>query len=124
MHRLLWGNNYRRLWTAPITLPVLDLARYARGLRPTGQGGGRQTLSLHLQAADGREFSFRSVEKDGIRILPPDLQASIIGQIWQDEVSAFLPAGSAAAREAAINALFARAHGGAHGGQHGSHAMR
>jgi hypothetical protein len=94
LHRMLWGNNYRRLWTAPITLPVLDLARYAGGLRPTGQGGGRQTLSLHLQAADGREFSFRSVDKNGLRILPPDLQASIVGQIWQDEVSAFFPAGS------------------------------
>jgi hypothetical protein len=94
LHRALWGNNYRRLWTAPITLPVLDLARYAGGLRPTGQGGGRQTISLHLQAADGRGFSFRSVDKNGLRILPRDLQASVIGQIWQDEVSAFLPAGS------------------------------
>jgi hypothetical protein len=94
LHRFLWGDNYRRLWTAPITVPVLDLAGYAGGLRPTGTGGGRQTLSLHLEAADGREFSFRSVEKDAVKILPPDLQTSIVGQIWQDEVSAFFPAGS------------------------------
>jgi hypothetical protein len=73
---------------------VLDLAGYAGGLRPVGRGGGRQTTSLHLETTDGRRFSFRSVEKDAIRVLPPDLQASSIGQIWQDEVSAFFPAGS------------------------------
>jgi hypothetical protein len=94
LHRLVWGTNYRRLWAASVSLPVLDLAEYAGGLRPTGHGGGRQTMSLHLEATDGRKFSFRSVEKDAIRILPPDLQASVIGRIWQDEVSAFLRAGS------------------------------
>ena len=94
LHPLLWGHNYRPLWTAPITVPMLDLAGYAGGLRPVGRGGGRQTTSLHLEATDGRKFSFRSVEKDAIRVLPADLQASSIGQIWQDEVSAFLPTGS------------------------------
>jgi hypothetical protein len=73
---------------------VLDLAGYAGGLRPVGTGGGRQTTSLHFETTDGRKFSFRSVEKDAIRVLPADLQTSSIGHIWQDEVSAFFPGGS------------------------------
>lgn len=94
LHPLLWGHNYRPLWTASITVPVLDLARYAGGLRAVGRGGGRQTTSLHLETTDGRKFSFRSVEKDAVRVLPPELQLSSIGHIWQDEVSAFFPGGS------------------------------
>ena len=94
LHPVLWGQNYRALWTARIIVPMLDLSGYAGGLRPVGQGGGRQTSSLHLVTADGRQFSFRSVQKDGLRILPPELQASLVGRIWQDQVSAFFPAGS------------------------------
>ena len=92
MHRTLWGSNYRRLWTTPIDVPVLDLQRDYGGLRATEQGGGRQTSSLRLVAGDGREFFFRSVDKNGDAILPPDLQASIVGRIWQDEVSTLFPA--------------------------------
>ncbi len=63
LHRALLGSGYRRLWATPISVPVLDLHRYAGGLRAVGQGGGLQTTSLHLETPDGREFSFRSVDK-------------------------------------------------------------
>jgi hypothetical protein len=33
-HRFLLGNDYRRLWTAPITLPELNLRGTGGGLRP------------------------------------------------------------------------------------------
>ncbi len=92
LHRFLWGDNYRRLWAAPIVVPTLDLRRYAGGLRPTGRGGGHQTISLHLTAADGHRYSFRSVDKNAIQVLPAELQLSIVGLIWQDEVSALFPA--------------------------------
>ena len=69
LHRFLWGDNYRRLWAAPIVVPTLDLKRYAGGLRPTGRGGGHQTISLHLSAADGHRYSFRSVDKNAIQVL-------------------------------------------------------
>ena len=92
MHRTLWGNNYRRLWTTPIDVSVLDLQHDYGGLRPLSQGGGRQTKSLRLAAGDGREFFFRSVDKNGYALLPPDLQATIVGRIWQDQVSSLFPA--------------------------------
>ena len=38
------------------------------------------------------EHRFRSVDKDAIQVLPPELQPSIVGNIWQDEVSALFPA--------------------------------
>jgi hypothetical protein len=94
LHRWLWGSNYRDLWTTPIPVAVLDLEHYAGGLRAVQKGGGRQTKSLRLVAGDGREFFFRSVDKNGLAILAPELQASVVGRIWQDEVSAFLPGGA------------------------------
>jgi hypothetical protein len=38
--REAWGENYRREWTTPITVPVLDLATFRGGLTPTKEGGG------------------------------------------------------------------------------------
>jgi len=93
LHRALLGSDYRRLWAAPVVVPVLDLAHYAGGLRPVRVGGGNQTTSLHLESASGRKFDFRSVDKDATRILPRKLRKSIVGQVWQDQVSAFDPAG-------------------------------
>ena len=33
-HRFLLGGRYRRLWAAPIRVPVLNLERFAGGLTP------------------------------------------------------------------------------------------
>ena len=33
-YRLLWGGDYRRLWSEPIQVKVLDLQTFAGGLTP------------------------------------------------------------------------------------------
>jgi hypothetical protein len=60
----LMGTGYRELWQTPIRVPVLDLKRFAGGLVPVKEGGGRQTYTLHLRGANGRDYVFRSVDKD------------------------------------------------------------
>jgi hypothetical protein len=62
-HRWLFGSHYRDLWTTPC-VPVLDLETFAGGLRPTERGGGKQTKSLRFKGADGRQYQFRSLDKD------------------------------------------------------------
>lgn len=64
LKRAVLGSNYRDVWTTPISVPVLDLKGEAGGLRPTKKGGSRETRALHLETPDGREFRFRSVNKD------------------------------------------------------------
>ena len=61
--RWFTGDLYRDLWTTPIRVPVLNLEKYAGGLKPTKSGGGTQTKTLQFDAADGREFVFRTVDK-------------------------------------------------------------
>ncbi|HEV2149151.1 MAG TPA: BamA/TamA family outer membrane protein [Longimicrobiaceae bacterium] len=90
--RLLFGEDYRHLWTTPVRVELLDLVRFAGGLTPVRTGGGNQTLSLRFQGADGREYAFRSVNKDHTRALSPDLQETVVDDVIQDQVSSLHPA--------------------------------
>ena len=93
LHSLLFGREYRSLWSTPISVPVLDLRTFAGGLKPLSKGGGQQTRSLLLLAGDGREFFFRSVDKDPSATLPPELRATVAGDVVRDQTSSALPAG-------------------------------
>lgn len=94
LHRLFFGTRYRETWTTPIRLPVLRLARFAGGLKPTQKGGGAQTKSLRFNGADGREYQFRSLEKDPTSVLPPELRHTVAADILRDQMSAAHPGGS------------------------------
>ena len=93
LHRLLLGAHYRDLWTTPLEVDVLDLSRVAGGMPPSRCGGRRQTKSLRLLGADGREYVFRSVDKDPTLALPPELRATFARSIIQDQISSAHPGG-------------------------------
>ena len=91
LHSLLLGREYRALWTTPVTIPVLDLRTFAGGLTPISKGGGQQTRSLLLRAPDGREFFFRSIDKDPSATLPPELRPTVAGGVVRDQTSSAFP---------------------------------
>src|SRR5437899_3756322 len=93
LHRLLLGAHYRDLWTTPIEVDVLDLSRFAGGVTPQSCGGRRQTKSLRLHGADGREYVVRSVDKDPTLALPPELRATFARDLIQDQISSAHPGG-------------------------------
>lgn len=88
----LLGSTYRDLWSMPIRVPVLDLDSWAGGLTPEEQGGGQQTTSLRMMSADGREWTFRSVDKVPARTRQPDFAGALAGKVIQDQVSSLFPA--------------------------------
>jgi hypothetical protein len=94
LHRLFFGDHYRHLWATPIEAPVLDLERFAGGLKVTRRGGGQQTKSLRLEGADGKEYQFRSIDKDPVEALPPALRSTAAADIVRDQTSAGHPVGS------------------------------
>lgn len=96
LRRLLFGRDYRDLWTTPIRAPVVDLGTWGGGLTPTTAGGGMQTKSLRFVGADGLRYGFRSVDKD-IGVLPPELRGTFVEDLVQDQTSAALPSGPAVA---------------------------
>lgn len=91
LHEFLLGREYRTLWTTPVSAPVLNLATYAGGLQAVSKGGGKQTKSLLLQAPDGRQFFFRSVDKDASALLPAELRETVAGSVVRDQTSSALP---------------------------------
>lgn len=93
LHRFFLGNDYRDLWTTPIRVEVLDLSAYAGGLRPAFRVGGQETKGLAFKGADGRDYTFRGVDKDPAAILPPDLQGTIAERFVQDQIASAHPAG-------------------------------
>jgi hypothetical protein len=104
VHRFLFGAGWRDLWTTPIEVPVLDLGRTAGGLRPVERGGGSQSQSLELMSGDGREFRFRSVDKDASQALPARIRWPGIVRLFRDQTSALHPAGALVAARLARTA--------------------
>ena len=91
LHRLFFGSHYRDLWSTPIEAPVLDLGSFAGGLEVTERGGGEQTKSIRLEGADGKEYQFRSIDKDPVKTLPPALRSTAAADIVRDQTSAGHP---------------------------------
>jgi len=94
MKRLMLGSRYRDLWTTPVEVEVLDLEKTGGGLTPTSTGGGKQTKGLRFVGADGRPYSFRSLDKDPIEIVPVELRSGFVTALVQDQISAAHPTGA------------------------------
>jgi hypothetical protein len=91
LHKLFFGKHWRDLWTTPVEVEILDLDNFGGGLTPVKRGGGYQTKSLRLKGKDGKEWKFRSVNKDPEKVLPPELQESVAADIIQDQISTSNP---------------------------------
>jgi len=91
LHRMVFGPAWRDLWTTPIKVELLDLASFAGGLRATERGGGFQTKSLRFRGNNGKEYKFRSINKDPRLILPAALRQSLVGDIVQDFIATSNP---------------------------------
>ncbi|HEX7023238.1 MAG TPA: hypothetical protein VF187_00350 [Gemmatimonadales bacterium] len=94
IQRFLQGEHYRELWTLPIPVEVLDLATFDGGLRPTDEGGGMQTRTLHFVSGTGRQWGFRSIDKEPTRAIHPLFRRGIIAWMLQDQTSSSHPAGA------------------------------
>jgi hypothetical protein len=91
-YRWLWGTDYRALWTKPVRVETLDVASFGGGLTPVARVGGRQTKGLALRGADGRDYTFRAIDKDPTSVLPEELQDTWARSLVQDQIAASQPA--------------------------------
>jgi hypothetical protein len=90
--RLLFGGNYRELWTQPFAVVVFDPEHFAGGVRVEKEGGGLSTESLRMLGRDGHEYVFRSVDKNVTPGMHPDLRGTVVQGVVQDLVSGKHPA--------------------------------
>ena len=91
--RSFWmGSNYRKEWKTPIRVPVLNMATEGGGLTVVKRGGGKQTRSLRVADASGKEYSLRSIQKFiTTKTLPADLQSEAAVDLVADGISASYP---------------------------------
>jgi hypothetical protein len=74
--RFIYGDHYRDLWTAPLTVPVLSLDQYAGG--STVAAAWRITANevASVQRSRRPRVRFRSIDKDPSPSLPPELRGT------------------------------------------------
>jgi hypothetical protein len=94
LHQFFWGKNYRREWTTPVRIPVLNPDNFSGGISPLRMGGGRQTETLHFLNGSGDRYVFRSVNKTYTRALPEIAQGSFVESIANDQISTNHPYGA------------------------------
>ncbi|MAW96940.1 MULTISPECIES: phosphoesterase [unclassified Leeuwenhoekiella] len=63
VHRLLWGDRYRRYYGMQIAAPTVDLDTLFGGVRVVKKGGGHQSLSLRLENTEGKQYVMRALQK-------------------------------------------------------------
>jgi hypothetical protein len=87
----MMGESYRWLWDTPVAVPVLRPDTFAGGLTVDRAGGGLSTEALRMKGRDGREYVFRSLDKNLAPAMPRDLRGTLFEALAQDMVSAEHP---------------------------------
>lgn len=91
LHRVFFGENYRKEWSTDTKLPNIRISEVAGGLKPLRLGGGHQTISLRLEDKRGEEWVLRTIVKDPSILLPPGLRETFARDVIDDAMSAQHP---------------------------------
>ncbi|WP_235989292.1 hypothetical protein [Psychroserpens algicola] len=92
--RLMQGEHYRKVWAAPVKVPVVFLDTLFGGVTIIEEGGGKQTHSLKLKADNGVLYTLRSINKDPQPLIPEFAKTLGIENIIVDGISAQHPYGA------------------------------
>ncbi len=91
LHNFLWGRHYRSEWNTPVKVQSVLIDTLEGGLTPIKMGGGRQSKTLRLQDAKGKQYVLRSIDKTYTKALPEVFQGTFVEAIANDQVSTAHP---------------------------------
>lgn len=94
LHRWLWGDNWRKEWSTPVTVEKILLDTTYGGLTPYEKAGGGETKTLRLKSASGKEYVLRSINKSRKGSVPGMLKYTAYAGLVQDGVSMSHPYGT------------------------------
>lgn len=86
-YKLFWGEHYRKEWNMPVIAQKVLLDTMRGGLKVYQLGGSRQTKSIRAKDNDGREYTFRSVNKSFGGALPEIALGTFIEKLANDQVT-------------------------------------
>ena len=93
-YQWLWGKNYRREWTNPVTFPITKFDTLRGGIVKFKRGGGHQSKSLHLKDKQDKEYALRSVNKSLKVLIPKIFYNTFVEHIANDAISMSHPYGA------------------------------
>ncbi len=88
---LVFGSNWRDLWSTPIEVPILDLGSFSGGLEPLEKEGDQLSAALLFRGANGKEYTFLTLDKDPARSLSPKIRGTALETYIQEGVSSLNP---------------------------------
>ncbi len=91
LKRWLLGSNYRKEWGEKIKVRVIDITKEKGGLKPLKRGGGKQTKSLRLEDAAGKQYVLRSIDKAPDKALPEEFRETFAKDLVKDGISSSYP---------------------------------
>ncbi len=72
-YEFLWGKRFRDDYSTPVLAPVVYLDTLLGGLTPIRMGGGKQSKTLHLRAANGKRYVVRAMKKQAAQYIQEGL---------------------------------------------------
>ncbi len=94
LKKFFMGQNYRKEWSTPVNMKVLDMKTEKGGLKIVSLGGGQQTRSLRLEDKSGREWVLRGVNKNIGKALPQEFRGTAAEDFAPELNSAAHPYGA------------------------------
>jgi predicted phosphohydrolase len=69
LHRVLWGEHYRKYYGVKVKVPIAMLDTLMGGLTPVRKGGGNQSRSVRLKDKNGKEYVMRAMRKSATQYI-------------------------------------------------------
>jgi hypothetical protein len=91
IRRVMVGTNYRKEWSTPIIMNVLNIRKEKGGLKIVSLGGGKQTKSLTLVDPNGKQWKLRTIDKNPANAIPENFRNTLASEVVQDFISASHP---------------------------------
>ena len=90
-HSFLLGNDWRKLWTTPVKVQVLNLNNFDGGLLTVKELPGSGPKSLLFRSKNGNLWEFRSLNFSPAKIFPEDVIETLSDKTLQDQISIINP---------------------------------
>lgn len=95
LKRYFMGNNYRKEWSAPVSMRIFNLRREKGGFVIDGLGGSTQTKSLRLKnKSTGEEWVLRSMNKSPVNTIPEAFRGAVVKDIATELKTSTYPYGA------------------------------
>lgn len=87
LHELLFGKQWRDLWTNPIEFPQIELNTLNGGLIALKSEVTNHTKSLILSSNETQLWKFTPINKDAFTLIPDVMHKTFVDDIIKDQIS-------------------------------------